>query len=234
MLKRATQLLFLLAVATHASDETPIDQRLLGIWRFEDENSIEELAFYQDRSFRSLDRNKYELSTPGLGDWRGTWRAEGDRIHIDSALVYTPGDYKIRTGRYDSDREILLMKTRDGARTLNYTRLVEPSCLTESPSKVRTSEAQLLGAWKVHCYTHDYEYRFLRHGKLLVFSPEIPDPEPLFEMKWHVDGNTLIFDAKKHSARDQPKQAWPVLDMQRDCFRAKDIDGFTQTFVRLR
>jgi hypothetical protein len=99
---------------------------------------------------------------------------------------------------------------------------------------MRVSEGQVLGAWKIHCNTHDYEYRFLSHGKLLLFSPKGADAGPLFEVKWYVNGNNLVFETRKSSsATDQPRQAWRVRRMQKDCFSAIDLDGFTQTFVRL-
>jgi hypothetical protein len=86
-----------IAAAAHPADGS-FDGRLLGTGRFEDSGSVEELAFYQDHTFRSLDRSKQELSTPSLGDWRGTWRAENNEIKIDSARVYIPTANKLRTG----------------------------------------------------------------------------------------------------------------------------------------
>jgi len=99
------------------------EKRLVGMWRFEDSNTIVEMRLGSDHTFQSEMRHKNELTTPGSFPYRGQWRYQGTQLTIDSAMAYIPTDRRTRTGAIDTARDVLLVKSFDGTRTLTYRRL---------------------------------------------------------------------------------------------------------------
>ena len=182
--------------------------KLVGTWRFEDDNEIEEMSLNEDHSFQSVTTYKNELSTPSSFPEKGTWRVEGAELRIESASVYIPKDRKTRRhGIIDLTRGVLQVKNVDGTKSVTYRRLELPSCDDGSvvASEQTVREADLLGSWKIHYTTHDYQLRLMPNGQLAMLGFISDQWDPLSEGKWHIQGNHLIMDSAKSSSEADPR-----------------------------
>src|SRR5205823_6595715 len=63
------------------------EAKLIGTWRYEDEDGIEEVSFHPDHSFWSLETSKKELVTPSPLEETGSWQLKGDQLLLDSIVT---------------------------------------------------------------------------------------------------------------------------------------------------
>lgn len=214
------------------------DTPLIGTWRSDDGSIVEELSFNKDHSFYSVMIEKEVLSTPSSFEERGTWRIDGTELKIEAASVYTPNTSKVRTGVIDPTYRVLLLKTGDGTKTIKYNRFDLPTCKDGVPIKPEQSvrEGDLVGSWKMHATTADYQLQLMPNGKLALLALMSPEWLPVAEGTWRVDGNRLITHSKRESVRadEDAEQTWIVTSIGKDCFSVLDAESSNRALVRMK
>src|SRR3954454_11157419 len=65
------------------------EAKLIGTWRYEDEDGIEEISIRSDHSFSSLQTYKKELVTPSPSEETGSWQLKGDQLLLDSVDTWS-------------------------------------------------------------------------------------------------------------------------------------------------
>lgn len=214
------------------------DAPLIGTWRSDDDSIVEELSFNKDHSFYSVMTVKEAATTPSSFEERGTWRIDGTELKIEAASVYTPNNSKVRIGVINPAYRALLVKTGDGTKTIKYNRFDLPTCKDGAPIKLGQSvqESDLVGSWKMHATTDDYQLQLMPNGRLELLVLMSPDWLPVAEGTWRVEGNRLISRAMRAPLRpdDDPEQTWTVTSIGKNCFSVLDAESSDRTLVRLR
>src|SRR5947209_1768151 len=65
------------------------DAKLIGTWRAESDDGIEEIFLESDHTFRTLETFKKELVTPGVIEELGQWHVEGNHLKFDGTVTWS-------------------------------------------------------------------------------------------------------------------------------------------------
>jgi hypothetical protein len=203
------------------------ESNVVGTWKFEDEESVEELTFNPDHSFRSIDNEKSVLSTPPVAEQRGTWRIEDAKIKIEASSVHIPDDRMTRSGRLDAATGQLVISTFDPEKSRQYQRFDIPSCLDAHAITLGAAlREDLCGYWKMHYHTRDDYYRLLPNGEATIgfLSDEW---HPVMAGQWRVEDSKLIMRVKdaKHESEEYQDLVMIVTRTSTDCFVVQNDDN---------
>ena len=173
--------------------------KLLGTWRSEDEDTVEEFACREDRAFTSWTSFKNELTTPSVFIGAGEWHVQGHQlvVHFTKGVAvdaWSNEDKQTRFKLVKISNDVLLMKNFDGSKILTYKRLAHDYAL--APMKRAPNDADFVGTWQVHYNTHDYEHRF-NEDHSIVTSYRLDGR--VIEMAtglWRLERNVLTMDVK--------------------------------------
>jgi hypothetical protein len=193
------------------------EAKLIGTWRYEDEDGIEEISLHPDHSFRYLHTYKKELVTPSPREETGSWQLKGDQLLLDSIVTWSKERRQTSRTLVKISGTALNIKSSDGSENLTYKRLKETTC---APSPNATiSEATLLGAWQTHANTHDYQYRFTSGAHVTLFGFISDEWRPLLEGEWHIkDGRVIIkFQKDPSGPVEREEDVWTITAMGTDC-----------------
>src|SRR5438309_2089266 len=148
----------LVCAVTVSACDAMREAKFVGTWRCETEDGIEEFSLHRDHSFWLLYSSKKGFTQPSPIEETGSWRLAGSRLLFDSITTWSKQRRQISRTVVRLTDSGLVIKSFDKSTDLPYQRLEEIACLP-SPSGVLT-EAAIVGAWKTHYNTHDYQYRF--------------------------------------------------------------------------
>jgi hypothetical protein len=212
------------------------DAKLVGTWRCEDEDSVEELALKPDHSFRSLNTFKKELVTPSPMEETGTWHVRDNQVTLDSILTWNKERSRINRTLLQLKKDSLLTKNFDGTKTLTYRRLELPVCVGSPASTKEVHEAKLIGSWQVHYNTHDYQFHFMPGNRYSLLGLISGKWDLLLEGRWHIDGSSLSVKPENtpYGPADDPEQKWTVAAVGNDCFTIRDPSSWEYTLQRLK
>jgi hypothetical protein len=175
------------------------EAKLLGTWRAEGDETVEEMACRKDHSFTSWTSSKNELTTPSVGIAAGDWQLQGHElaVHFTKYVpvnTWADEDRQIRFTIVQIRNDALLMKNFDGSKVITYKRLSHYCAL--APIKRAPNDADFVGTWQIHYNTHDFEMSFSRDHRYGDFAKVGGVLEEFFTGTWHTDGDQLIVDAK--------------------------------------
>jgi hypothetical protein len=210
------------------------DSKLIGIWRCEDEDGVEEITLNQDHSFQSLETFRKELVTPSVIEETGTWRLEGDNLKIDSVVTWSKERRHINRKLVNVTSDLLTIKTADGRKNLRYQRVKVPEC-TESHVKRSLNETDLFGKWLIHYHTHDYQYSFKKAGRVTLSATISDQTQQLWEGNWRVDGNNVVIQPTKDpygNPANDVQHSWRIDSAGADCIVVND--GSSASYVMRR
>ncbi|PYK65200.1 MAG: hypothetical protein DME50_09485 [Verrucomicrobia bacterium] len=198
------------------------EAKLIGTWRYEDEDGIEEVSFHPDHSFWSLETSKKELVTPSPLEETGSWQLKGDQLLLDSIVTWSKDRRQTSWTLLQVSRTALVTKSLEGGKSLTYKRLEEAAC-TPSPSAIALGEPALLGSWQTHYNTHDYQYRFSSGARVGVFCFISEERQLLLEGQWHIkDGKIFIqFQKNVYGPVEREEDIWTVVAIGTDCIAVK-------------
>jgi hypothetical protein len=175
------------------------EAKLLGTWRAENDETVNEITCRRDHSFTSWTSWKNELTTPSVAISAGDWQMQ-DRGLVVHFTKYVPvdtwaeEDKQMKFAIVKIRNDALLMKNFDGSNVLTYKRLLPDYVL--APMKRAPNDADFIGTWKIHYNTHDFEMSFSRDHRYGNFARVEGVLQQFFTGTWHTDGNQLIVDAK--------------------------------------
>ena len=111
------------------------DAKLAGIWRAEDDTTINEIACRSDHTFTSWTSWKNDLTTPSVGIGAGEWRLQDHQliVHLKKYVLvdtWADEDKEITFKILKSDNDALLIKNFDDNKTVTYKRLLPDHVLT--------------------------------------------------------------------------------------------------------
>jgi hypothetical protein len=196
--------------------------KLVGTWRSEDENAVDEIAFHRDHTLVCWSCPKKELSTPQTSVSVGEWHIRGNQIEIESKQLTwpTPSQHRslqIKTITNDS----LLLKDPKEPR---FSRLETPECVAAEPAATPYPiEPNIVGTWQIHYNTHDFKYRLAPDHTVAVSARDSGEFQPMWKGTWSVADNHLTMDLKadwKYAGEIKPN--WTVYGFQPRCFTIKD------------
>lgn len=200
------------------------DSNLAGIWRFEDERNIEELAL-SPGSFKLVTTNKQQnLATPGRARL-GIWQRNGNELTFTPTPIFEqPGAVFKRTVTAVT-KDNLMMRSSGEGKSITYVRITLPECngsLVNMANPVR--ENDLLGLWQIHYNTHDYRFRFMPNQRAELLGLSNNKWDLLSKGNWHVDGNRLICrpEGASHDTEDSRSLAWIIMETGEGCFTLSD------------
>ena len=193
------------------------EAKLIGTWRYEDEDGIEEISLHADHSLRALHTYKKEFVTPSPREETGSWQLKGDQLLLDSVVTWSKERRQISRTLVQISRTGLITKSFDGSENLTYKRLKETTCAPSSNATV--SEAALFGSWQTHSNTHDYQYRFASGSHVTLFGFISDEWRLLLEGEWHIKNGRLIIKFRKDPAGpvEREEDVWTITAMGTDC-----------------
>ena len=206
------------------------DAKLAGIWRAEDDTTINEIACRSDHTFTSWTSWKNVLTTPSVGIGAGDWRLQDHQliVHLKKYVLvdtWADEDKEIAFKILKSDNDALLIKNFDDNKTVTYKRLLPDHVLT--PMKRAPTDADVVGIWRIHFNTQDYEMLFSRDHTYGSFVQAEGVRQQLFSGTWHIDGNQLRVGAKsvpmfEGESIDKSELRWVVTAVEPQRIAIKD------------
>ncbi len=194
--------------------------KLIGTWRYEDEDGVEEISFRPDHTFWQLETSKKEFITPSPLEETGSWQLKGDQLLLDSVVTWNKQQNQFSRTVVSVGGTALVIKTVDGSKSLLYKRLAEVACDPSSDPSSALSEATLLGSWQTHYNTHDYQYRFSRDGRVDLFYL-FPDGlwQPLLAGEWHIENGKLFIQFQKDASGpiQEKEDIWTPIAIRANC-----------------
>lgn len=232
------RLLFFLAfafVAVVSGFGQASDSNVIGTWKFEDDESIEELTFNPDHSFRAISDEKGVLSHPPIAAQQGTWRIEDAVLKIDAGWVTIPNDHRVRLGTFNANIDRLVVSTFDIRKSRQYHRFNLPPCRDARaiPPGPALRE-DVYGSWTMHYQTSDHQIRLQQNGEVTLLEFFADEWHPIMAGQWRMDGPSLIMrvkDAERESA-ELKDFTWVVTRIGSDCFVAETDDKEEYTLRR--
>src|ERR1022692_1381846 len=136
-----------LCVSVLASCDRSIDAKLVGNWRGEDENTVEEIAFHPDHTLVWWSCSKKELSTPNTIVSSGEWHTNRKQIDVATKQLTWPTPLEHRLLQIDKiSNDALSLKTPSSASAVKFTRLETPACAATADSATPPQiESDILG-----------------------------------------------------------------------------------------
>jgi hypothetical protein len=140
------------------------EAKLLGTWRSEDKNSVEEWEFDPDQTFTSSFISKGpELPNPSVTVERGEWSLDGHQLKMEARTT--------NSVRPSPAAKLSIVKMTDGelsgksigqTNIVTFKRLNLPVCTATATAgyRVRLLEQNLVGAWQMHYHAYDRQYSF--------------------------------------------------------------------------
>jgi hypothetical protein len=195
------------------------EHKMIGTWRFENEDGVEEISLHQDHSFWSLNTFKKELVEPSVIEQTGSWRLKGHQLLLDSTITWSKTRAQFSRTFVRVTNSALVMKSLDGTKNFSYQRLEEAACSSSDPP-ARLTKAVLVGSWKTHYNTHDYQYRFGPDGRVELFAGISDDSRTLMEGHWDIkDDEVLIrFEKASYGPLDkEEEEKWTIIGVGPDC-----------------
>jgi hypothetical protein len=186
-------------VAIFAGCNRLTEAKLLGTWRAEDDQTVEEIACRKDHSFTAWTSWKNELTTPSVAIGAGDWQLQGHElvVHFTKGVpvdTWSNEDKHIRFTIVKLGNDALLMKNFDGSKVVTYKRLSPDYTL--APMKHAPNDGDFVGTWHIHYNTHDYEYRFNQdHSTVTSYRLDGRVVE-LATGLWRLERNVLTMDVK--------------------------------------
>ena len=214
--------------ATMAVGNPIPESSLVGTWRSDEGEAVEEYAFRDDYTFTSwLQAKGAVLHTPGVIIETGVWKRDGDRLTITpkkTNSVKPSRQLKLLIIQLTADRLTAKGLDKKGI-TATWRRLDLPSCTraTEGSLDVAGLEQQLPGTWQMHLNTHDYEMTFhpdhTFSGSALIEGQSVDVPPGV----WRLEKNKLTVDFEKQRG-DSGQRAfkWTILGVENDCVAVSD------------
>jgi hypothetical protein len=204
------------------------DSSLVGTWRSDEGDVVEEYAFRDDHKFISwLQAKGAVLHTPGVIIETGVWKRDGNQ------LIITPK--KTNSSKPSRQLRLLILQLtadnltakrlgkKETAATLR--RLDLPSCpsASEGTLDVAALEQHLCGTWQMHLNTHDYEMTFhpdhTFSASAVIEGQSVDVPSGV----WRLENNKLTIDLEKQRG-DSKQRAWKwtVLGFENACVAVTD------------
>ncbi len=217
-----------LCFALHSVAATPrSEEALVGTWRSDDGQVVEEYAFRDDHTFTSwLQAKGAVLHTPGVIIETGVWSRNGERLTItpEKTNSLKPSQpLTLRQVRVSGD---LLIATGIGEKQrVSLRRLDLPVCASaaEGALDIASIDKTLLGTWQMHLNTHDYVVTFHEDHSFTASARIEGEPVDVPSGVWRLDGDKLIVDLEKRKGNDEQRGfRWSVVGLKRDCVALRD------------
>ena len=210
------------------------EAKLIGTWRYEDEDGTEEISIRSDHSFSGLQTYKKELVTPSPLEETGSWQLKGDQLLLDLVDTWSEERRHISRTLVEVSRTALITKDFEGSKNLTYKRLKEATCTAPSNAITALSEAALLGSWQTHANTHDYQYRFTSGSHIALFGFISDEWRLLLEGEWHIKDGRLIIKFQKYPSGpvEREEDVWTITAMGTDCLAVNA--AFSRPYVLQR
>jgi hypothetical protein len=211
---------------------------LVGTWRHEDEEMINEVTYRADQTFRAITTHKKEFVTPSPLEETGTWKLRGNNLILDSTLTWNKERRRLSVTLLKLTRDVQLAKSLANANILSYHRLELPVCADSRSMSPRDSvpEKELIGSWRLHYNTHDYQFRFASNHRYSLLGQVSDKWDSLEEGSWRLKGANLFIKEEKNSVFRKPKPArkWTVVAVGKDCFAIRESSSAEFSLTRLK
>jgi hypothetical protein len=232
MLRPYWRIVFWLALSPVAFAASP--EQLVGLWRSTSEERFSEIDLRRDGSFTSFSRNNAILAVVPLQEQFGTWHIAGDRLTLNATDSYSKKRSQKRLQLMEISKNRLEITV--SGHTDTYRRIHLPICSEVSAETRAVREEELIGIWRCHYRTHDYEFSFQRGHRVTLYGADPPDrPSKMYTGSWKLKGNTLTTMPPRDSL-DTPdeKSVWRITQIGRQCLVFLDDSSMPYVLQRLR
>ncbi len=210
-------------------------EQFVGLWRNTNEERFAEIELRRDGSFTSFSRNNAIIAVVPLQEQFGTWQVDGELLTLYA------------TDRYSGKRSRKLlrlaevanntMRIRVGGHSDTYRRIHLPTCSGPVAGDVKhTMRAEsLIGSWRCHYRTHDYEFVFQRGHRITIFGSDPPDrPRKMDTGTWSIRGTTLTMKRRDSFSTPNEKAVWKIIRVGKQCLVFRDGSSMSYVLQRLR
>ncbi len=199
------------------------EAKLIGTWRYEDDDGIEEMSLHPDHSFWSIETSKKELVIPSPLEETGSWQLKGNQLLMDSLVTWSKVRRQLSRTLMQTGRTALVIKSSEGSKNLTYRRLEEAACVPSSSATAAPDGPALLGSWQTHYNTHDYQYRFSSGGYVELFCFISEEWQLLLKGQWHVKDHRIFlqFQENAYGPVEREEDIWTITAVGTDCIAVK-------------
>lgn len=232
MLRPDWRIVLWLLVSSTAGAASP--EELAGLWRNTNEERFAEIDLRRDGSFTSFNRNNAILAVVPLQEQFGTWHIDGDRLTLNATDSYSKQHSRKRFKLVEIAKEKIRLRL-DG-HTDTYTRIHLPVCSGAATDVQRVHEGDLIGTWRGHHRTHDYEYSFQRGHRVTISGSDPPEqPRKMYTGSWKLKGTTVTIKPPRDSLHTPDEKAvWHITHVGKDCLVFGDGSSMSYVLERLR
>jgi hypothetical protein len=214
------------------------EAKLFGTWRAEGDETVHEIGCGRDHTFTAWTDVKNELTTPSCLISSGEWHLKGQQLVVHftkHVAVDSWEDEDTRTSFtvLKVTGDTLLMKNFDGSKVLTYHRLLPDYVL--APVKRALDDADLIGTWRIHFHTRDYEVSLGQDHTCGDFAQVGGVRAQFFTGSWRIKDTDLIMDTKSiptfvGESITSSHQRWEVvgIEPQRIAIRAGPVPYLMQ------
>jgi hypothetical protein len=152
-----------------------------------------------DHTFTAWTDVTNELTTPSCLISSGEWHLEGQQlvVHFTKHVAVDSWEYEYTQTNFtvlEITGDTLLIKNFDGSKVLTYHRLSPDYVL--APVNRALDDADLIGTWRIHYHTRDYEVSLGEDHTCGDFAQVGGVRTQFFTGTWRTKGADLIMDTK--------------------------------------
>jgi hypothetical protein len=196
------------------------DSKLVGTWRHEDDEGIDEVTLGADHSYRSLRTFKQDFVTPSVIEKIGSWHLKRSRLNIDSTVTWSKDRSQLSLLLVEVTDRTLRTKDSNEKETFVFVRFQAPECTAKSSS---ITEPDLHGTWDFHYHTHDYRYSFASDGRVTLAGLISGEWSLIREGQWRLSGAALTIREKAvRGSPDEQEVKWTLSGTGADCLAFND------------
>jgi hypothetical protein len=198
------------------------DAKLFGTWRAEDDETIQEIACRRDHIFTSWTDAKNALTTPSCLISSGDWHLQRQQlvVHFTKHVAVDSWEDENTQNTFTLLKvagDTLMMKNFDGSKVLTYHRLSPDYVL--APMKRALNDDDLIGTWRIHYHTRDYELSFGQDHTCGDFAQVDGVRTQFFTGTWRIKDSDLLMDTKSIPTFDGESitdghQRWAVIGVE--------------------
>ena len=210
-------------------------EQFVGLWRNTNEERFAEIELRRDGSSTSFSRNNAIIAVVPLQEQFGTWQIDGELLTLYATDRYSRKRSRKRLRLAEVANNT--MRIRVGGHSDTYRRIHLPTCSEPAAEVKHAIRAEsLIGTWRCHYRTHDYEYSFQRGHRVTISASDPPDrPHKMYTGIWSIRGTTLTMKPPRDSFNTPDEKAvWNIIRVSKQCLVFRDGSSMSYVLQRLR
>src|SRR5438270_6900656 len=212
------------------------ESRFVGTWRAETDKAIDEIALDSDHTYRHLLSSKVESTTPSPIEETGKWQVKDGQLHLDGTVTWAkqPMHTPLRLLKLSTDE--LVVRGSEARADTTFMRLHLPTCPESAGHRQENLiEKDLLGTWRIHYNTHEYEYSLNQDHSFSVAATTASGEHIDLDQHgtWQLLGNDLVLRFEEGPTTSAGERHLTVLHVGEHCIAIR-VGDWSYTLMRLK